>query len=309
MTKQNLSVATKVILLLGIILFTVLPLTISEIQGSTDFTIYDHNVRYAASRIKRSSKELSWSERKNGVINAIKSETKDYPSLVGLQETDLSQLKDILQGLNEDESISNNWKYYGCGRNDGKEKGEYSPILYKESDWKLISGSTKWLSLTPDKPSKYPGADKNRIVTITTFMHRSSGKVVNFLNTHLDHKSKEAREYSANLISDYIKQLPHKFPTFLIGDFNSKESDVAYDIISDIMLDSSKVSEIVSGSELDTFSGFGNKKEFNIDFIWSFNSSDSYSTVTPTSYTVIDNYMENGYRFSDHRPIVARYLI
>lgn len=309
MLKLGLSSVTKAMLLIGIILFTVLPLTISETHGSTEFIIYCHNVRYAASRIKRESKELSWTERKNGVINSIKIEIEEYSSLIGLQETSFSQLQDVLQGLNQAKPKNQNWKYFGSGRSDGKDKGEFSPILYEQSNWKLIKGRTKWLSLTPDKPSKYPGADKKRIVTIGTFMHCQTGKVVNFLNTHLDHKSKEAREYSAKLILNYIKHLPHKFPTFLVGDFNSIQSDVAYKIISRQMLDSSRVSDNSTGSELDTFSGFGIKKAYSIDFIWSLNCTDPYSTIVPISHAVIDNYMANGFRFSDHRPILAKYLI
>ncbi|RCK54434.1 hypothetical protein Cantr_03647 [Candida viswanathii] len=286
-----------------------LPLAISETQGSTEIMIYDHNVRYAAPLFKRASKELPWSDRRKGVVNAIKLETTGYSALVGLQETDLAQLQDILQRLNQDEPDDQKWTYFGRGRGDGKEKGEYSPVLYKKSDWKLITATTKWLSLTPDKPSKYSGADKNRIVTIATFMHNKSGKVVNFLNTHLDHKSKAAREHSANLILRYVKSLPSKYPTFLIGDFNSKESDEVYRIVSREMADSSKIAENLAGAELNTFSGFGDKKMYSIDFIWFFNSTKCYSTIVPIYHAVVDNYMDNGFRFSDHRPIVARFLI
>ena len=41
-----------------------------------------------------------------------------------------------------------------------------------------------------------------------TFSHVKTGKVVNFVNTHLDHRSVKSREYSAKLIIQYIKSIP-----------------------------------------------------------------------------------------------------
>jgi hypothetical protein len=50
------------------------------------------------------------------------------------------------------------WSYIGVGRDDGKQGGEYSPIIYRPHIWKLEHFETVWLTDTPSEPSKYPGA-------------------------------------------------------------------------------------------------------------------------------------------------------
>jgi hypothetical protein len=55
-------------------------------------------------------------------------------------------------GLNK---TNDEWAYIGVGRDDGKEKGEYSPIIYRSRVWRVESWRTVWLSETPDRPGKY----------------------------------------------------------------------------------------------------------------------------------------------------------
>ena len=89
-----------------------------------------------------------------------------------------NQLADILTGLNGTRSATapspsqDEWTYIGVGRDDGYQKGEYSPILYRPSVWAVKAWKTVWLSPTPDQPGLGWDATSVRIVTVGTFMHR-----------------------------------------------------------------------------------------------------------------------------------------
>jgi hypothetical protein len=74
-------------------------------------------------------------------------------ALLGLQEVFRPQLLDILDGLNQHSELAN-WEYIGVGRDDGKERGELCPILYRPSVYRLVKFTNHWLSETPDVPSK-----------------------------------------------------------------------------------------------------------------------------------------------------------
>ncbi|CAI5756779.1 unnamed protein product [Candida verbasci] len=281
-------------------------ITKDALQKNLEFRVYSNNIRYASNPDKRLPGELPWDERKEGAIKAIQDEISSYPILIGIQEALNNQLLDIINGLNQ---VSNNWRFYGVGRDDGETAGEYSAIIYNSNDWNLLNGTYKWLSQTPDVPSKYPGAATKRIVTIATFEHVQSGVKVNFLNTHLDQKSQEAREFSTELISSYIESIPNDYPTFLSGDFNSKSTDVAYKTIAELLKDSATVSYATYNDNLHTYSGFSGPQGDNIDFIWSPNNTNSVGGVTAYSHIIIDNLYNGTSRFSDYRPVLAHYEI
>src|ERR1700710_2845398 len=80
-----------------------------------------------------------WSNRKEKLPALIQ---KYDPDLIGLQEAMHHQLMDILKALPQ-------YGYIGVGRDDGKEKGEYSAILYRKDRFDLIWQRTSWLSETP----------------------------------------------------------------------------------------------------------------------------------------------------------------
>src|SRR5687767_13798885 len=80
-----------------------------------------------------------WSSRKEKVFALIK---KYDPDIFGVQEALHHQLTDI-------QNNCTGYKFIGVGRDDGKDKGEFSAIFYKASRFDVIEQNTFWLSETP----------------------------------------------------------------------------------------------------------------------------------------------------------------
>lgn len=251
--------------------------------------VYSHNIRQDATNPMEN--ERPWSVRKDGIVAAINyAVSLNLPTLVGLQEVKQNQLNDILIGLGPQ------WSFYGVGRDDGQAKGEFAPILFKNTDWDLLSGQTKWLGTTPDRPSKGWDAAFERIVTIVVVKHRYLGKIVTFLNTHFDHKGQLAKENSAKQIVDIMSKSAGA--TVLSGDFNSEKHEIAYRTLAQTLNDTSCNCQEKKGYEF-TDTGFDPKqKEKCIDFIWvPRNTVVLKHEVLPSEY--------NGFLMSDHRPVTA----
>jgi len=132
--------------------------------------------------------ENAWPHRKDWVAEIIRREKAD---IIGLQEVLKGQLDDLTQRLPE-------MVAYGVGRDDGKMKGEYAPILYRRDRFELLDKSTFWLSKTPDvSGSKDWDAALTRIASWVKLKDKQTGKVFYFINTHFDHRGAEARLQSA----------------------------------------------------------------------------------------------------------------
>lgn len=240
-----------------------------------------------------------WKNRPDKVIGLIK---KYNPDLFGVQEAMHNQMLDLQSGLSE-------YSYVGVGRDDGKEKGEYSAIFYKKEKFELISQNTFWLSETPDVPgSKSWDAAITRVVTHAVFKDKTTGKQFLYANTHFDHVGKEARKNSAFMIKAYLGgiQSSWKFknenlavPVIVSGDFNSEPTDAPYLTITNgehFRLFDSRPADNLTG----TFCGFELNKIVcrTIDYI--FHSEDWKAS----NYQVIqDN--DGKYYPSDHLPVLV----
>lgn len=281
----------------------------SEPSGPFDFKIVTSNVRYAAGESSRFDHEKSWDERKQGQIDALNQQSKDMPTLIGVQEVLHNQLVDIVGGLNSANSGAG-WTFFGVGRDDGVEDGEYAAVVYDNQEWELLNGTSKWLSLTPDKPSKDWDASHIRIVSITEMKHKKTGSLVNYLNTHYDQKSELARKKSSELIAGWMDQIPNDYPKFLSGDFNSVSSDDSYQTLKKSLADTREIA-YDKQSSLDTYTGFEPGDTQNvIDFIWAPQDSNTPGSQTQVNtYNVIDTWTSGGFRFSDHRPVVSTFTL
>lgn len=231
-----------------------------------------------------------WSKRKFLVAKII---ANINPDLIGLQEAEQFQIKDLTQMLGD-------YDWYGIGREDGKEKGESTAILYRRDRFILDGKKTLWLSENPEIISKGWDAAFNRTVTITLLEDITTSKEFYFLNTHFDHVGEEARTKSSKLFVDEINKFPLDVPVILTGDFNYTAKSDGYRIITSKLYDAMNISKQKSTGGNMTFNGFGKdiQPDNKIDFIF---VNDKIEVMNH----VIDTTIVNGLYPSDHYPVIA----
>lgn len=160
-----------------------------------------------------------WHDRKQAITNLIEFHEFD---IFGIQEGFIEQVKDMQAQLP-------NYTFIGVGRDDGKEKGEYSAIFYKKNRFTVMNSGTFWLSNTDiNQPNKGWDAALPRICTWAIFKDLKNGKQFILMNTHFDHIGVQARKESAKLILKKAKELAENLPLILVGDFNINQNNEAY---------------------------------------------------------------------------------
>lgn len=153
-------------------------------------------------------------------LQAFLNETQ--PDLLGMQEPPVSELTDLLVGMP-------GYTLLGVARDDGKQQGEYSPIIYRTGRFTVERSGTYWLSKTPDVVSKNWESACNRIATWAIFRDKVTKARFLYTNTHLDHKSNDARYHQMRVIKEHVKQIfeeEGEMPAFITGDLNSSKTDV-----------------------------------------------------------------------------------
>jgi endonuclease/exonuclease/phosphatase family metal-dependent hydrolase len=218
--KKN--IATK-IFATAFISFVVASLVISKTSayyGSSGKTInaMSFNIRYD----NPGDGDNAWSNRKEMVAATIRFHKID---IAGLQEALYHQVKDLEMLLPE-------YGWFGVGRDDGREAGEYSPVFYLKERFKILHQSTFWLSDTPGKPGKAWDAALPRIVTWGKIADTWLDRTFFFFNTHFDHMGETARIKSAELLLKKIDESIGDLPVILTGDFNCTEEDLPYNILT-----------------------------------------------------------------------------
>lgn len=220
--------------------------------------------------------------------------------IFGIQEGFYHQLEDIKRNLPA-------LDYIGIGRDDGKQEGEYSAILYKKEKFRLLQSGNFWLSEDTTKPNMGWDAVCIRICTWGEFEEKSSGKKFYFFNLHADHVGVKARKEGAKLILAQIRKMTDKTPVILTGDFNVDQNDESYMLLntSGILKDAYELSPLKYANN-GTFNAFNinRKSDSRIDhiFVTSDFQIEKYGILTDIYW---DN--ENMPRIpSDHYPVVIK---
>ncbi|MBM1107665.1 endonuclease/exonuclease/phosphatase family protein [Aurantibacter crassamenti] len=234
----------------------------------------------------------NWNDRKENMVKLIK---HYQASFIGTQEVlnhQLTYLDNSLEGFS----------YIGVGRDDGKEKGEYSPILYDTSRFKVLQQNTFWLSETPDKVSKGWDASLERICTYGLFEEKETGKKIYIFNTHFDHRGVKARAESANLIVQKINEInKENLPVVFMGDLNLPPESKPIQFLQSKLSDGQKITQKAFYGPTGTSSGFDHNRVLKkrIDYIF-------VNDLEVKEYIHIDDRMENNQHISDHLPILAK---
>ena len=227
----------------------------------------DLNVMTFNIRLNIASDSLNaWPYRKDFVASEV---LYHNVQLLGVQEALHVQMTDLQERLPQ-------FKYIGVGRDDGKEKGEYSAIFFDSTRLECLRFNTFWLSETPEKAgAKGWDAAFPRVVTWGFFRDRITKKKFYAFNTHFDHMGKIARRESAKLLLQRIKEIAGSTTVIVTGDFNAKPADEPIQVITDnanpLQLEDTKPRSITPHyGPTGTFNGFTHKELDNepIDYIF-----------------------------------------
>jgi endonuclease/exonuclease/phosphatase family metal-dependent hydrolase len=265
-----------------------LPLSIDAKKKSDkgyDLKVMSYNIRMGVAKDGTNS----WEFRYPATAMMIEDQ---QPDVFGVQEAFEFQIRFIEDNCTDYEAV-------GVGRDDGKSKGEFMSIFWNKNTVKMLKWGTFWLSETPEKPSKGWDAHCRRTATWALMKDKRTGKKFYFVNTHLDHRGKEAQKNGLALIVSRIDDInPKGYPMVLTGDFNIKPNNPALVDLDKIMDSTRKIAEKTDNHH--TFNGWSNAKTDSvIDYIYvqGFSKCVEYQTVTK-------KYADRKF-ISDHYPIYA----
>jgi len=166
-------------------------------------------------------RDNAWPGRRDKVAGTIAFFRAD---VAGLQEVLAPQLRDL-------ERLLPGYGWVGAGRDDGRQAGEFNPVLYLKSRFRVIDSSTFWLSETPDRPSRGWDGACPRVVTWARLMDTRTGSEFTAFNTHFDHVGPRARAESARLLLARAAAIGGDHPAIVTGDFNCGREEEPYRIL------------------------------------------------------------------------------
>ncbi len=182
-------------------------LAFSQQPDAAEIRVASYNIRMDTQRDSLNA----WPHRKENVKALI--EYHDF-DIIGTQEGFIHQLNGILE-LPE-------YAYFGAGRDDGKQAGEHSAIIFKKDRFRIVDSGNFWLSETPEKPGLgWDATCCNRICSWAKFADKDTKKEFYVFNVHFDHQGVIARQESGKLMVAKIKEIAKDAPVICTGDFNS----------------------------------------------------------------------------------------
>jgi endonuclease/exonuclease/phosphatase family metal-dependent hydrolase len=246
-----------------------------------------------------------WDNRRSLVTSVVQFHRAD---LLGVQEAFRRQLDELVSDMPE-------YDWFGVCRTDGSihpdPDNEFSAILYRKDRFERLDGNTFWLSETPDTVgSKGWDAALPRIVTWAKFRDKSNGNIFFHFNTHFDHMGERAREESAKLLLEKVKNIAGEKPVVITGDFNSTDTSAAYKTMTSNTVayhftDALLVSKQPHHGPMGTFSGsftLPGVGENRIDFIF------IHGHVIVNTHAIISDSWD-GRLPSDHLPVLAEIVL
>lgn len=262
---------------------------------ATPIKVMSFNIRYGTAN----DGENHWDKRSYLVKETI---AMFDPDLLGMQEVLKFQAEFLQDRLPE-------YGFHGVGRQDGTAGGEYVPVMYKKTRFKVIDSGHFWLSETPQTAgSKSWDSSLPRMASWVELSDlKNDGHTLVFLNTHFDHIGKTARLESARLIRQQAEVfMKRKVPMIISGDFNTTEDRQPYAALVSgnagnkiSIVDSFRQGNVQRSPNESTSSRWnGHREGSRIDWIL-------HSQEFQTLQSVINYTNEDGRYPSDHYPVQA----
>ena len=189
------------------------------------------------------------------------------------------------------------------------ERKHFNPIFYKKDRFEIVEQGAFWYSETPDVAgSKGWDSYSPRMCNWVHFKDLKTGKEFVHFNSHFDHKGTVAREESARLLVEKVKEIAGDLPAVCTADYNSNQKTEAYRIIvtSDRLADSYSRAEHRENDKWPTYNGYkyistppANATRIDHIFITKKNNKVQSWKIINDTY---------GYKYpSDHNPILIEW--
>jgi endonuclease/exonuclease/phosphatase family metal-dependent hydrolase len=202
------------ITIIGLLMISASIITASgQAKKDTPFNIITYNIRMNTP----DDGANAWPLRKEKVAGLLKFHQAD---IFNVQEALSEQMDDLTALFPE-------FDHVGVGRDDGKRAGEHMAIFFKKTRFEKLTDGMFWLNEATDKPGFGWDAVCNRTVTWIKLKDLITKKAFFVFDTHFDHRGVKAREESAKLILNKIKEINKEgLPLILTGDLNLVKSSI-----------------------------------------------------------------------------------
>ena len=209
------------IAVLGVLSAAGTPTGPSAEPASARFVTY--NIRYGSAKDGKDA----WELRRPKVVQTIAELDAD---VVGVQEAEASQVRELLAALPRYAAL-------GVHRDDGRTRGESSPILFDRARFTVADSGTFWLSDTPDVIGSVTWDNAiTRVCTFARLVDLTTGRGVWVWNAHFDHRGQQSRVASARLVLARMREClarPGRAdPVVLLGDLNAAEDNAVIAVLT-----------------------------------------------------------------------------
>lgn len=253
---------------------------------AAEFRLMSYNIRFD----NPGDSLNAWPNRKDKVAAMIRFYEAD---IVCVQEALHHQLLDLEERLP-------GFAWSGVGRDDGKQQGEYSAILFDRNKFILLDEGSFWLAENPEVPSLGWDAACIRVCSWVKLKPTDSEAEFFVFNTHFDHVGTIARENAAALILEQTKKIAGRFPIVLAGDFNAEPDDVVIQTITSKLNDGYQISVENPYGPFGTWNAFDYSSPLDrrIDYVF------VNDQVAVNKYGVLSDTKDQRFP-SDHLPVLV----
>lgn len=242
--------------------------------------VMTYNIRY-----DNPADPLPWEDRRDEVAEVIM-----FNDIIGVQEALAHQVDYIAGKLSHHE-------WYGVGRDDGRRKGEFSPVFWNTFEFEFIHGETIWLSPFPKQTGSIGwDAQMPRIATIVILQHKQTRQTYRVINTHFSHIGETAKQMAARLLRGYAVS-NNQDVVLLMGDFNTEPDEEAYKLLNAAPLsDSHDSAKRRCRTTLATYTSFDPDDIHmkRLDYI--------FTNAGEVVWACINEQIKYGFFLSDHQP-------